>query len=670
MNPSPPVPSSVARPSRGPWRAICLAPVLAVVALMVTNVPRAETPPPDGRALAEAFGAAKAGDWQGATLRARVADKEVGADIIAWVRLRDGAASFDEYADFLARDGDWPGRDQIRRRAEAKLPATMTPAEVVAFLGAEPPLTPRGALRLANALADLGRTQAAREEVIRAWTTMPMTLGEQSEISTTWREAVAPHATERLDMLLWRGLSDQAEALLPMVPEDWQALGRARIGVRRDADGMMALIDAVPEQLRNDPGLAYERYLYRVKQGRWREAGQFMLDHSASAATLGRPEMWMPRRAALAREALQDGDVPLAYGIAASGHGESGADYAEAEWLAGFIALTEMNDPARAIGHFETFAKLAATPISLGRAWYWLGRAEAASGDATAAREAWTTGARYQTSFYGQLAAEEAGVALDPGLARTATPPDWQSAPVAQRPIARAASLILVAGDDDLAARFFRQAAEGQTEADRAALAQMAIDGGRPHIGLRIAKDAALEGIVLPGQYYPMHRLSEGDWPVPTEWALAIARQESEFNARAGSDAGARGLMQLMPATARSVAESEGLPFDEGKLLSDPLYNARLGTGYLARMLDRFGGSYVLATAAYNAGPGRVSQWIGTLGDPRDPGVDPVLWIERIPYSETRNYVMRVLEGMQVYRARLGDDATPIRLAADIRGAG
>ena len=644
--------------------------LVAGLALATPAPPRAETPPPDARALAEAIGAARAGDWEGARARARVADAGVGADVIAWIRLRDGAAPFADYADFLARDGDWPGRDQIRRQAEAKLPETMPPGAVAAFFGAEPPLTPQGALRLANALAALGRDQAAEAEILRAWTTMPMRGREQADIYTAWKTVVAPRNEERLDMLLWRGLTDQAENMLPLVSADWQALGRARIGVRRDVDGMMALIEAVPERLRDDPGLAYERYLYRVKQGRWREAGEFLLEHSASAATLGRPDMWMARRAGLAREALAEGDIPRAYGIAASGHGTEGADYAEAEWLAGYVALTAMNDPARAIGHFETFRSLAATPISLGRAYYWLGRAEAAAGDALAAQAAWVTGARYQTSFYGQLAAEKAGIALDPGLARAEVGPDWQGTPVAERPVARAASLLLVAGDDALAARFFRQAAEGRDAAERAALAQMAIDSGGPHIGLRIAKDAALEGIVLPGQYYPMHRMAREVWPVPTEWAMAIARQESEFNARAASDAGARGLMQLMPATARSVAAAEGLSFDEGRLTSDPLYNARLGTGYLARMLARFDGSYVLATAAYNAGPGRVEQWIATLGDPRGPGVDPVLWIERIPYSETRNYVMRVLEGMQIYRARLGEAGVPIRLAADIGGAG
>jgi soluble lytic murein transglycosylase len=217
-------------------------------------------------------------------------------------------------------------------------------------------------------------------------------------------------------------------------------------------------------------------------------------------------------------------------------------------------------------------------------------------------------------------------------------------------------------------AQFLRHAADGRPAAERAALAQMAADLGRPHIGIRIAKDAAAAGIILPDQYYPLHPIANRRWPVPAEFAMAIARQESELNPAAGSHAGARGLMQLMPATAKDVAQHLGLRYDGDRLVRDPNYNARLGTAYLARMLRRYDGSYVLATAAYNAGPGRVDEWIRKNGDPRKPDVDSVVWIESIPFSETRNYVMRVLEGVQVYRARLYGG--PLRLAEDINATG
>ena len=292
------------------------------------------------------------------------------------------------------------------------------------------------------------------------------------------------------------------------------------------------------------------------------------------------------------------------------------------EWVAGFIALTRMNDPKRAVAHFRRFQSLVATPISLGRAGYWLGLANERLGDKDAAEAAFRAGAQYQTSFYGQLAAEKLASPPDPRLAGGEPVPNWRTAPFGRWPVVQAAYLLHLAGDERRASQFFRHAAEDEPPATRAALAQMAIDIGQPEIGIRIAKDAAAQGIILPDQYYPLHAIAAGSWPVPTEYAMAIARQESELDTNAASDAGARGLMQLIPATAEKMAESAGVAYDVGKLTADPFYNARLGTEYLARMLGRYDGSYVLATAAYNAGPSRVDSWIATFGDPRTPKVD------------------------------------------------
>ncbi len=338
--------------------------------------------------------------------------------------------------------------------------------------------------------------------------------------------------------------------------------------------------------------------------------------------------------------------------------------------MAGFVALTRMDDPKAAVRHFTRFQAAVATPISLGRAGYWLGLAQEKAGDKAAATAAFEAAAGYQTSFYGQLAAAKLGSPADPRLAGGGAAPQWRNAPFMLTSVVQAAYWLHLADDDRRASQFFRQAAEGQPEATRAALAQMAIDLGRPQIGIRIAKDAAAAGIVMPDQYYPLHLIARNDWPVPTEFAMAIARQESELYARAASDAGARGLMQLMPATAKHIAEVAGVPYDAARLGNDPLYNARLGTAYLAQLLDRYDGSYVLATAAYNAGPGRVNQWIATFGDPRERGVDPVGWIEEIPYTETRNYVMRVLEALHVYRARLKGEPVPVQIVADINRTG
>lgn len=619
-------------------------------------------PASPGPILARALGAAENGDWRDATLFAGSTGAPIALDIILWMRLAGGGGTFDEYQRFFARNPDWPAMEAMRRGAERSMPEGLPPAEVTGFFAGRPPLTGTGSIRLAAALAAIGREAEAEAEIIRAWTTFSMTPAERSAALGRWKPVLAPSNVTRLDMLLWRGLSAEAQAMLPLVPDDWQKLAQARIATRQDTEGLQYAINTVPPALKDDPGLAFERYRYRVDKGRWQDAEDFLLARSTSETALGRPAFWMERRANLARQALEDGDVRGAYRIAAQSFGSEGQDYADAEWVAGFIALTRLNDPKRAIGHFTRFQSAVATPISLGRAGFWLGLAYRRLGDEAAAEHAFAAAASWPTSFYGQLAARE--LPQPPAPPAALIVPDWHSSGLPARPVVQAALLLLRAGDERRGSTFLRAAAADQPAEMRAALAQMAIGLGHPEIGIRVAKDAANDGLVLPDQYYPLHAIAAENWPVTVAYALAIARQESEFYTAAASSAGARGLMQLMPATAKHVAEAAGVPYDVDRLTADPLYNARLGTAYLAGLLDRYSGSYILATAAYNAGPGRVDQWIGELGDPRLPGADWVSWIESIPYTETRNYVMRVLEGLEVYRARLGDaPAAPVEEA-------
>lgn len=635
--------------------------------------PAALVPPIDP--LASALGAAADGDWVAADVAIAAAPDPLAREILAWVRLRDGAGRWSDYETFLAWHPNWPGLATLRRAGERLIPESASPAEVLAYFGDTVPQTGRGVLRHAAALIATGRPAEAEAEVVRGWRELSLSPGEQAAFRDGWGEVIEAHHAARLDMLLWQGWTREAEAMLPLVSPDLQALARARIATRRDAEGLQAAIWAVPESLKADPGLAYERYRYRVTKGRWDEAESALRAASTSADALGRPEMWMERRANLARQALARGDVDGAYAIAAGGFGSAGPDYADAEWLAGYIALERMNDPARAAEHFRRFDALVATPVSRGRAGYWLGRALAAAGDSDGAAAAWRAGGAFQTSFYGQLAAEEAGLPPD---GRLVGHPEavavWQANPAVGSSVVRAAVLLHAAGQDERAIQFLRQAAEGAPAGDRSAIAAQARALDLPQAAVRIGKDAAAEGLILPEEYFPLDPIARKSFPVPTEYALAIARQESEFNPGAVSTSGARGLMQLMPATAAHMADVAGVPFDLARLGQDPAYNARLGTEYLRQMLARYRGSYILATAAYNAGPGRVDSWLVQNGDPRpgaaSGGVDPVDWIEAIPYSETRNYVMRVMEALHVYRIRLDGAASPARLSADLTRTG
>jgi soluble lytic murein transglycosylase len=650
-------------PTRLPFALVAAALALAPAILAAQT-------PQQGRTLARALDEAREGNWTTASSYAGRIGNRVAADIVLWTRLREGVGGWQEYAAFIARNADWPGLAILRRHGERKLPPDADPDAVIAFFGEAEPVTGTGALRLAEARTARGHRGEGLDTILRAWPVIALTRNEQDAILDGYGDALAAHHVARLDNLLWNERLGEAELMLPLVDDGWRALAEARIGLRRDVPNATQLVNAVPARHRADPGMAYERFQFRVRRARWDEAEAWIDEYSASAATLGRPEMWMPRRHGLARQALRRGEDELAYRIAARNFGTAGSDFAEAEWLAGYIALTRLDDPLRAIGHFMRFEQAVATPISLGRAGYWLGLAHEAAGQHAAARVAFRRAGRHQTSFYGQLAAERARMPADPSLAGNGPRPDWRNGPVMRAPVVRAGYFLHLAGEEGRAMQFFRHAAESMDAEDRAALAQMQIDLGRTHLGVRIAKDAAAAGIIIPRQYYPSHPIARADWPVPTEFALAVARQESEFNPAAISHAGARGLMQLMPATAQQVAERLGLDHEEARLLTDPMYNARLGTTYLGQMLTSFGGSYILAAAAYNAGPGRVRQWLADFGDPRDPEVDPVLWIEAIPFNETRNYVMRVLEALHVYRARLEGRAAPIQLVADINRTG
>lgn len=635
------------------------------VALASLGARGAEAAP--GEALGRAFALGEAGDWDAAEALAE-ADGRVARDLIRWSRLRASQGTLAQYLDFLSRNAHWPGLRLMRMRGEALIPENADPRAVLAFFGEEPPQTGTGALRLVEAFRRLGRMGDAEAEAVLAWRQIEMTAEEEAAFLAEHGGWLAAHHAARLDMLLWAGNTEAAERMLPLVADGWRRLAEARMALRRDEPGVDARIAAVPPSLADDPGLAFERFAWRLRRGRTESAMALMLERSARPERLGRPEYWAPQRLRLARERLSAGDCDRAHALAA-GHGLfQGADRAELEWLAGYVALRCLGDPARARAHFLTFREDAGTAISLARAGYWLGLAEEALGNAAAAAEAYRFAARYQISFYGLLAAERAKLPMDPGLIAPPPRDDWRARPFAEDDSAVAARLLKAAGRRLQAGQFVSHLAETVPEADFPAFVAMLEEMDDPWLVVVAGKQAARRGMVLAEAYFPHLDLKLDHAPVPLELALAIARRESEFNEAVISPAGARGLMQLMPGTARLMAERLGEAYDLSALTTDPAYNARLGTAYLARLIDEFGPALTLVAAGYNAGPGRARQWIDLLGDPRAPGVDPVDWIENIPFSETRDYVMRVAEAAVVYRARLAGKTGPIGLTALLKG--
>ncbi|MDK3016613.1 lytic transglycosylase domain-containing protein [Pseudodonghicola flavimaris] len=621
--------------------------------------------------LSQGLEAMRKADWDRA-LAVSGARGSLSRDIIVWHWLRAGKGSAGDVLVFLDRRPDWPGLDWLRRKSEPAFTGE-PPERVLGFFAQTPPQTAEGALAQAEALESRGRSGEAQAGLVLAWRTLPMGAGLQALYLDRHGKLLAPHHQARLDRMIWDGNLVSAKQMLPLVGADQRALAEARIGLLELAPGVDGLIAKVPAGLQDDPGLSHARFVWRHRKGRSDDAITLMLEHSTSAAELGEPAAWAQRRRWLAREKLRDGDGALAYRIAAQHQltPEAGYAYADLEWIAGYAALTRLNDPKTALKHFHNFDAVVETPISRGRAGYWLGRTYAALGDSDSAYAAYASAADQQTSFYGLLAAEKIGRPFDPALLDPPAPPPWRQAAFLKSSVAEAGLLLLAAGETDLGERFLTHLVESLDPVQAAQMGAMAVEMDRPHLAVMIAKRAASRGIVLEGIYYPLHPVAGLELPMAQEMTLAIARRESEFDPGVISGAGARGLMQVMPATAKLMATELGIlgGHSTDRLTSDWAYNAKLGANYLAKLAGDFDGNVVLMAAGYNAGPRRPARWIEEYGDPRAPGVDIVDWIENIPFDETRNYVMRVTESLPVYRARLGKTPLPIPFSQELAGS-
>jgi soluble lytic murein transglycosylase len=640
---------------------------IAVLAVVLLVLPLAGWSQSGERPLERAMDLMRDGNWAAAQIEAR-GDGQAALDVILWHYLRAGQGSAREVQDFLSRNPDWPGLPYLREKSEGAM--TSAPGSVIReFYADHVPESGSGALSLARAHLTADDREAANAVVLRAWTTLSLTSDEQAAFLDGYSDLLRQHYTDRLDAMLWRGFAQNARAMLPLVDDGWRALAQARIALRLDEPGVDALIEAVPANLSSDAGLAYERFAWRARRGRTEDAIELILARSNSTETLGRPDIWARQRDDLVRSLMRDGQYARAYDVASSHHLAEGSSFADLEWLSGYLSLRFLDEPGRAVEHFKALRGGVETPISLGRAGYWLGQAHEAAGNAEAAARAYAFGAEYQTSFYGLLAADAGGLPADPRLSGDEVFPDWRDAPYTQSSVFTAAILLLDAEETALAERFLTHLAESLDRTQIGQMGQMLEDLGLPHVQVMLGKRAARYGHEVHAPYYALHPLAEVDHPVPTELVLAIARRESEFDPRVVSPVGALGLMQVMPRTAREVAGWLDVEYSEPRLLTDPVFNATLGARYLERLARRFDGNAVMMAAGYNAGPSRPVRWMKERGDPRRGEMDVIDWIEHIPFTETRNYVMRVTESLPIYRARLGRDPHPVPFSEELTGS-
>ena len=589
-------------------------------------------------------------DWAQAPELARAAGP-LTLDVVTWLQLRDGDADFQTYKAFIGANDTWPGLERLREESELAIGPTESAEDVVAWFGDARPQTGEGAVKLARALIELGREDAADAMLRDVWINERLDSDGHDAMVAAFGERLKPYHNARTDELLWRSRRSEATLMLPLLDPDQRALINARIGYLSRSDDLQARIAAVPAHLRQDAGLAYDRYSWLASRGERTEAVAMLLDRSTSAAAMGEPFRWSGWRRVLARWEMREGRAEQAYALASRHFLTEGESYVDLEWLAGYIALTYLGDPVTARTHFENGLRASEGPISLGRMNYWIGRAYEVKGEVDAAAAAYGAAADHQTSFYGLLASEKIGRPLNPALAGEEIV--WEGAPVFDNPVVEAALMLLAGGERGAAVTFFADLGKTLNEEELAQLGAYLSSIDEHYYTLLLAKVAVTRGMVIPTIYYPIHDIAEMDLPVDASLSLSIARRESEFNEGIGSPVGALGLMQVMPATAEEVAGDLGLPYSKSRLTADWPYNARIGAAYLAYLTEEFGPTPVMIAAGYNAGPSRPKTWMNERGDPRLREMDIVDWIEHIPFRETRDYVQRVTESIPIYEARL-----------------
>jgi len=569
---------------------------------------------------------------------------------ITWSILRAAPKTDADFAStwrFLRENGDWPEPEVLRRQAEERIAAETPAQEIVRYFTAFPPLTSNGHMRrleAAQAASPNDVTRFARD----TWQNATLRNSDENDFLNRYAQLLTgPDHIARFDRILRSGRVEVARELLSKLPPDYQPVASARLAMATRAADAAKLLRNVSAAKLNEPTLRLERVQWLRRTGNLDEAKT-----AFAGPTTNLPDAWWNERNQLARDLLTANRPADAYAVA-SGHSlTKGVAFADAEFLAGWVALRQLKKPADAVKHFQKLHDGVTTDISKSRGAYWLARAHEAAGRAKEAGNWYARAAGYGQTFYGQLAARKAAAGSaklpsDP----VATATERQS--LDGRDLTTMARYLGQAGDFERTRPFLLQLARlVKAPGETALLAQLALDLKRPDVGLTIARRAPQNGVTLFDAAFPVVDLG-ATGSVERALALALTRQESSFNAAAVSSSGALGLMQLLPGTARDVAGRLNVPFIQDRLTRDPAYNVQLGSQYLTEMLQRFGGSYEIALAAYNAGPNRVARWLESMGDPRTSKIDMVDWIESIPFRETRDYVQRIMEGTAVYRDRL-----------------
>ena len=596
--------------------------------------------------------------WQTALKLSKKARDKTVFELINYLYLKrpSNSASFYDYTSFINNNPNYPRISRLRYLAEHKINiSSSSPRSIIKWFNGEAPLSDYGKIKLGEIYIQEGDYETGAKLIKEGWIKARLSKSDLRYLRKKYKKIITVDDNiKRADWHAWEGKHWDVQRMLRYLPKDETLLYRARQLLISRSYGVDEAIAKVPDKYKNNIGLQYDRAKWRRRRGRLFPSLEIVLNTPKDPIKLVRPDKWWKERKILSRSLIYKKKHAMAYKVSSNHSLLDGPEYADAEWLSGWIALTFLDDPNLALQHFKNFYKSVGYPISLSRGSYWIGRAYKKIGNDKKSEEFYKEASKYLNTYYGQLAFNELYPDGSFSLDEQPKVSEKYKKEFYKNPLIKTVKLLHELDKTKYSKDFLKHLALLNIEKGSEILAaKLAIEITRYDFAIQIAKNASYEKRFLNEINYPIIQTPKvvNKKAMPkSELVLAVIRQESEFDQRANSYAGARGLMQLMTYTAKLVAKQAKLPYVKSRLKSDPEYNIKLGSFYLAGLLEEYEGSYPFALAAYNAGPKRVKYWKKINGDPQKGKIDYVNWVELIKFKETRNYVQRVLENINVYR--------------------
>ncbi len=607
--------------------------------------------------------------WSSALKIAKKAKDKSIYNFVQWRHLLTSGnqASFYDYQVFLNKNSDYPRISRVKYLAEHKLSTeSVSPKKIINWFGEKDPLSGYGKMILGESHILIGDKNKGIKLIKEGWITADLSKNELKHFRKKYKKYLnADDYIKRADYLAWNGDRWDLQRLIRYLPKDYELLYNARHLLMSKGYGVDQAIANVPQKFKNDAGLNYDRLKWRRKKGRVDSSAEILLKIRNDKEYLVRPDKWWKEREIISRALLYKKKYEISYKIS-SNHGMiEGSEYAAAEWMSGWIALSFLNDPLTAKNHFKNFYENVSYPISLSRGAYWLGRAYEKMGERDQSNNWYREATKYLTTYYGQLAFLKVNPNGKFELGKDMEIDPKYRIQFFNKELVKISYLLDELKKDKYTKHILRHLANDNiAKGSEVLAAELATSINRYDFAIQVSKIASYQKrfhnkynypIISTPKYINKRKIPE------SALILSIIRQESEFDLEANSHAGAKGLMQLMPYTAKLVSKQAKLPYSKSRLTTDPEYNINLGSHYIAGLILQYDGAYPFAVAAYNAGPNRVKYWKKINKDPQKKQVDYVDWVELIKFRETRNYVQRVMENYNVYRYILEQRPVPMK---------